>query len=132
MSATTGVLSLVNSILSYNYNKLGFVYLTMLELAEQVVPHMRVWRPWATAANYVMRMAPIIYWAFQAQPFLLTEGSLGSNPGHEKDPQILKPIPSPSFPFHHSSNKSDFNLTDYSFYESEGDSEHSKQYYENK
>ncbi|KAJ9082825.1 hypothetical protein DSO57_1000810 [Entomophthora muscae] len=83
MSATTGELPLVPSASSYDYSKLGFSYLTMLALTEQVIPHMGVWRPWATAANYVMWMTPIIYWAFQAQPFLLTKGSPGSHPGHD-------------------------------------------------
>ncbi|KAJ9079252.1 hypothetical protein DSO57_1037362 [Entomophthora muscae] len=83
MSAATGELSLGNIILPYDYSTLGFAYLTMLGLAEQVISHMRVWCPWATTANYVMRMAPIIYWAFQARPFLSTEGSSEGNPGHD-------------------------------------------------
>ncbi|KAJ9078898.1 hypothetical protein DSO57_1002134 [Entomophthora muscae] len=69
MSAATGELPLIPSSSSYDYSKLGFAYLTMLGLTEQVIPHMGVWRPWATAANYVMQIAPVIYWAFQAQPF---------------------------------------------------------------
>ncbi|KAJ9063416.1 hypothetical protein DSO57_1000010 [Entomophthora muscae] len=69
---------------SYNYSKLGFAYLLMLGPDEQVIPYMEVWRPWATAANYVMWMAPVIYWAFHDQPFSLTEGSPGSHPGHDK------------------------------------------------
>ncbi|KAJ9087782.1 hypothetical protein DSO57_1029758 [Entomophthora muscae] len=78
MSAATGELPLVPSVSSYDYSKLGFAYLTMLGLTEKVIPHMRVWRTWATAANYVMWMAPVIYWAFPS-----TEGSPGSNPGHD-------------------------------------------------
>ncbi|KAJ9074299.1 hypothetical protein DSO57_1007989 [Entomophthora muscae] len=35
--------------------------------------------PWATAANYVVRMAPVIYWAFPS-----TKGSPGDNPGHDR------------------------------------------------
>ncbi|KAJ9068043.1 hypothetical protein DSO57_1032683, partial [Entomophthora muscae] len=57
----------------------------MMGLSKQVITHMGVCCPWATAANYVMQMAPIIYWEFQAQPFPLTEGSPGSNPGHDID-----------------------------------------------
>ncbi|KAJ9074589.1 hypothetical protein DSO57_1004729 [Entomophthora muscae] len=83
MSTATGELPLIPSSSSYDYSKLGFAYLTMLGLTEQVIPHMGVWRPWATAANYVMWMAPVIYWAFQAQPFPLTKGSPGSSPGHD-------------------------------------------------
>ncbi|KAJ9081835.1 hypothetical protein DSO57_1010512 [Entomophthora muscae] len=57
-------LTLVHPILSYDYSKLGVAYLAMLGLTEQVIPYRGVWGPWSTAANYVMRMAPIIYWAF--------------------------------------------------------------------
>ncbi|KAJ9051740.1 hypothetical protein DSO57_1002004 [Entomophthora muscae] len=91
MSATTGELSLIPSASLYDYSKLGFAYLTMLELTDQVIPHMGVWRPWATAANYVMRMAPVIYWAFQAQPFPLNKGSPGSPPGHDNCSQNPAP-----------------------------------------
>ncbi|KAJ9064089.1 hypothetical protein DSO57_1034031 [Entomophthora muscae] len=84
MSAATGELPLIPSASSYDYSKLGFAYLTMLGLTEQVIPHMGVWRPWATAANYVMWMAPVIYWAFQAQPFPSTKGSPESHPGHDR------------------------------------------------
>ncbi|KAJ9079790.1 hypothetical protein DSO57_1031891 [Entomophthora muscae] len=83
MSAATGELPLIPSASLYDYSKLGFAYLTMLGLTEQVIPHMGVWRPWATAANYVMQMAPVIYWAFQAHPFPSTKGSPGSHPGHD-------------------------------------------------
>ncbi|KAJ9052836.1 hypothetical protein DSO57_1030150 [Entomophthora muscae] len=88
MSATTGELPLIPSASSYDYSKLGFAYLTMLGLTEQVIPHMGVWRLWATAANYVIQIALIIYWAFQAQPFPSNKGSPGSHPGHEK-PNLL-------------------------------------------
>ncbi|KAJ9054500.1 hypothetical protein DSO57_1013799 [Entomophthora muscae] len=83
MSAATGELPLVLSASSYDYSKLRFAYLTMLGLTEQVIPHMGVWHPWATTANHVMCMAPIIYWAFQTRPFPLTESSPGSNLGHD-------------------------------------------------
>ncbi|KAJ9068583.1 hypothetical protein DSO57_1027179 [Entomophthora muscae] len=89
MSAATGELPLIPSASSYDYSKLGFAYLTMLGLTEQVIHHMGVWRPWATAANYVMRMAPVIYWAFQDQPFPSTKGSPGSHPGHDRFTQVL-------------------------------------------
>ncbi|KAJ9058844.1 hypothetical protein DSO57_1008062 [Entomophthora muscae] len=90
-------LTLVHPILSYDYSKLGVAYLAMLGLAEQVIPHRGVWGPWSTTANYVMRMAPIIYWAFPAWPFPLTEGSPGSNPGY-LSPILnsFKTSPSPS------------------------------------
>ncbi|KAJ9084649.1 hypothetical protein DSO57_1022136 [Entomophthora muscae] len=83
MSTATREPPLVPSASSYDYSKLGFAYLIMMGLTEQIIPHMGVWRPWATAANHVMQMTPVIYWAFQAQPFPLTKGSPGSNPGHD-------------------------------------------------
>ncbi|KAJ9071027.1 hypothetical protein DSO57_1001275 [Entomophthora muscae] len=66
MSAAKGKLSLVSSVSSYDFSKLGFAYLIILGLSEQLISHIEVWRPWATAANYVMKMTPVICWAFQA------------------------------------------------------------------
>ncbi|KAJ9050207.1 hypothetical protein DSO57_1016535, partial [Entomophthora muscae] len=37
-------------------------------LADQVVPHTGSWRPLATALNYLVHIAPIVYMAFQARP----------------------------------------------------------------
>ncbi|KAJ9061259.1 hypothetical protein DSO57_1022314 [Entomophthora muscae] len=51
-----------------DFSKLGFVYITVLGLADQVVPHTGSWRPLATALNYLFCIAPIVYMAFQAQP----------------------------------------------------------------
>ncbi|KAJ9054333.1 hypothetical protein DSO57_1015717 [Entomophthora muscae] len=51
-----------------DFSKLGFVYITVLGLANQVVPHTRSWHPLATAVNYLIRIAPIVYIAFQAWP----------------------------------------------------------------
>ncbi|KAJ9061327.1 hypothetical protein DSO57_1021786 [Entomophthora muscae] len=50
------------------FRKLGFVYITVLGLADQVVPHTGSWRPLATALNYLVCIAPIVYMAFQAWP----------------------------------------------------------------
>ncbi|KAJ9079388.1 hypothetical protein DSO57_1035893 [Entomophthora muscae] len=50
------------------FSKLGIVYITVLGLANQVVPHTGSWHPLATALNYLVRIAPIVYMAFQAQP----------------------------------------------------------------
>ncbi|KAJ9049040.1 hypothetical protein DSO57_1028654 [Entomophthora muscae] len=83
MSTATGELPLIPSASLYDYSKLIFAYLAMLGLTEQVIPHMGVWCPWATTANYVMWMAPVIYWSFQAWPFPSTKDSPGSPPGHE-------------------------------------------------
>ncbi|KAJ9088086.1 hypothetical protein DSO57_1026573 [Entomophthora muscae] len=51
-----------------DFSKLGFVYITVLGLADQVVPHTGSWRPLATALNYLVLIAPIVYMAFQAWP----------------------------------------------------------------
>ncbi|KAJ9061570.1 hypothetical protein DSO57_1019184 [Entomophthora muscae] len=51
-----------------DFSKLGFVYITVLGLANQVVPHTGSWRPLATALNYLVFIAPIVYMAFQARP----------------------------------------------------------------
>ncbi|KAJ9066362.1 hypothetical protein DSO57_1010316 [Entomophthora muscae] len=40
----------------------------VLGLADQAVPHTRSWHPLDTAVNYMVRKAPIMYMAFQAQP----------------------------------------------------------------
>ncbi|KAJ9070601.1 hypothetical protein DSO57_1006320 [Entomophthora muscae] len=40
----------------------------ILGLANQVVPHTGSWRPLATAVNYLVRIVPIVYMAFQAWP----------------------------------------------------------------
>ncbi|KAJ9084790.1 hypothetical protein DSO57_1020594 [Entomophthora muscae] len=50
-----------------DFSKLGFVYITVLGLADQVVPHTGTWRPLATALNYLVCIAPIVYMAFQAR-----------------------------------------------------------------
>ncbi|KAJ9066598.1 hypothetical protein DSO57_1007942 [Entomophthora muscae] len=51
-----------------DFSKLGFVYITFLGLANQVMPHTGSWRPLATALNYLVQIAPIVYMAFQARP----------------------------------------------------------------
>ncbi|KAJ9074778.1 hypothetical protein DSO57_1003056 [Entomophthora muscae] len=51
-----------------DFSKLGFVYITVLGLVDQVVPHTGSWRPLATALNYLVCIAPIVYMAFQAWP----------------------------------------------------------------
>ncbi|KAJ9086781.1 hypothetical protein DSO57_1000406 [Entomophthora muscae] len=50
------------------FSKLRSFYITVLGLANQVVPHTGSWRPLATAVNYPVRFAPIVYMAFQAWP----------------------------------------------------------------
>ncbi|KAJ9075953.1 hypothetical protein DSO57_1030805 [Entomophthora muscae] len=51
-----------------DFSKLGFVFITVLGLANQVVPHTGSWCPLATTVNYLIRIAPIVYMAFQAWP----------------------------------------------------------------
>ncbi|KAJ9050625.1 hypothetical protein DSO57_1012827 [Entomophthora muscae] len=51
-----------------DFSKLGLIYITVLGLANQVVPHTGSWHPLATALNYLVCIAPIVYMAFQAQP----------------------------------------------------------------
>ncbi|KAJ9070165.1 hypothetical protein DSO57_1011324 [Entomophthora muscae] len=51
-----------------DFSKLGFVYITVLGLDNQVVPHTGSWRPLATAVNYLVCITPIVYMAFQAWP----------------------------------------------------------------
>ncbi|KAJ9058928.1 hypothetical protein DSO57_1007331 [Entomophthora muscae] len=51
-----------------DFSKVGLVYITVLGLANQAVSHTESWRPLATAVNYLVRIAPILYMAFQAQP----------------------------------------------------------------
>ncbi|KAJ9073435.1 hypothetical protein DSO57_1016486 [Entomophthora muscae] len=59
---------LPNAPPTQDFSKLGFVYITVLGLANQVVPHTGSWRPLATALNYLVCIAPIVYMAFQAWP----------------------------------------------------------------
>ncbi|KAJ9074215.1 hypothetical protein DSO57_1008741 [Entomophthora muscae] len=59
---------LPNAPPTQDFSKLGFVYITILGLANQVVPHTGSWRPLATALNYLVQIAPIVYLAFQARP----------------------------------------------------------------
>ncbi|KAJ9084917.1 hypothetical protein DSO57_1019249 [Entomophthora muscae] len=53
---------------SQDFSKLGFIYITVLGLANQVVPHTGSWRSLATAVNYLARIVLIVYLAFQARP----------------------------------------------------------------
>ncbi|KAJ9071595.1 hypothetical protein DSO57_1035436 [Entomophthora muscae] len=70
-----------------DFSKLGFVYITVLGLANQVVPHTGSWRPLATALNYLVQIAPIVYMAFQAQPAspvgVQTDSDMGCDNIHE-------------------------------------------------
>ncbi|KAJ9080423.1 hypothetical protein DSO57_1025171 [Entomophthora muscae] len=48
---------LSNAPPTQDFSKLGFVYITVLGLANQVVPHTGSWRPLATTINYLARPA---------------------------------------------------------------------------
>ncbi|KAJ9073251.1 hypothetical protein DSO57_1018565 [Entomophthora muscae] len=61
-------LPLPNTSPVQDFSNLGFFYIAVLGLANQVVPHTGSWRPLATAVNYLVRIAPIVYMAFQAWP----------------------------------------------------------------
>ncbi|KAJ9061173.1 hypothetical protein DSO57_1023180 [Entomophthora muscae] len=51
-----------------DFSKLGVIYITVLGLADQVMLYTGSWRPLATALNYLVCIAPIVYMAFQARP----------------------------------------------------------------
>ncbi|KAJ9054712.1 hypothetical protein DSO57_1011253 [Entomophthora muscae] len=51
-----------------DFSKLGFVYITVLGLADQVLPYTGSWCPLITALKYLVCIAPIVYMAFQAWP----------------------------------------------------------------
>ncbi|KAJ9052871.1 hypothetical protein DSO57_1029777 [Entomophthora muscae] len=59
---------LPNAPPAQDFSKLWFINITVLRLANQVVPHTGNWRPLATSVNYLVQIAPIVYMAFQAQP----------------------------------------------------------------
>ncbi|KAJ9068446.1 hypothetical protein DSO57_1028526 [Entomophthora muscae] len=67
-----------------DFSKLGFVYNTVLGLADQVVPHTESWRPLATAINCLFCIAPIVYMAFQAWPASPVGVQLDSGMGCDK------------------------------------------------
>ncbi|KAJ9088667.1 hypothetical protein DSO57_1020854 [Entomophthora muscae] len=62
------ILSLPDALPAHDSSKLGFVYITVLGLANQVVPHTGSWHSWATSANYLVMIAFIVYMVFQARP----------------------------------------------------------------
>ncbi|KAJ9070593.1 hypothetical protein DSO57_1006312 [Entomophthora muscae] len=66
-----------------DFSKLGFVYITVLGLDNQVVPHTGSWCPLATALNYLVCIAPIVYMAFQTRPASPVGVQLDSGMGHD-------------------------------------------------
>ncbi|KAJ9063590.1 hypothetical protein DSO57_1012764 [Entomophthora muscae] len=78
---------LSNAPPTQDFSKLGFVYITVLGLADQVVPHTGRWRPLATALNYLVHIAPIVYMAFQAWPASPVGAQPDSDMGRDKNRQ---------------------------------------------
>ncbi|KAJ9050838.1 hypothetical protein DSO57_1010390 [Entomophthora muscae] len=74
---------LPNTPPTQDFSKLGFVYITVLGLADQVVPHTGSWRPLATALNYLVCIVPIVYMAFQARPAFPVGVQPGSGMGRD-------------------------------------------------
>ncbi|KAJ9054982.1 hypothetical protein DSO57_1008867 [Entomophthora muscae] len=68
MKGTPSTPPLPNVPHAHDFSKLVFVYIIVLGLVYQVLPHTESWRPLATAVNYKVRIVPIVYMAFQAQP----------------------------------------------------------------
>ncbi|KAJ9090188.1 hypothetical protein DSO57_1005068 [Entomophthora muscae] len=64
----------------------------ILGLANQVMPHTKSWCSLATAVNYLVRIAPIVYLAFQARPTFLVEVQPDSGMGHDSWDQICSGI----------------------------------------
>ncbi|KAJ9072573.1 hypothetical protein DSO57_1026059 [Entomophthora muscae] len=89
---------LPNAPPTQDFSKLGFVYITVLGLANQVVPHTGSWRPLATALNYLVQIVPIVYMAFQAWP--------ASPVGAQQDSDMGRDMVSPIWWFAHNSSGS--------------------------
>ncbi|KAJ9084784.1 hypothetical protein DSO57_1020726 [Entomophthora muscae] len=68
-----------------DFSKLGFVYIIVLGLANQVAPHTGSWCPWAIAVNYLARITSIVYMAFQAQPASPVGVQLNSSMGRDSE-----------------------------------------------
>ncbi|KAJ9071100.1 hypothetical protein DSO57_1000775 [Entomophthora muscae] len=71
-----------------NFSKLGVVYITLLGLADQLVPHTESWHPLATAVNYLVRIVPIVYMAFQARPASPVGVQSDSGMGRDTNPGL--------------------------------------------
>ncbi|KAJ9055681.1 hypothetical protein DSO57_1001123 [Entomophthora muscae] len=66
-----------------DFSKLGFVYITVLGLINQAMPHTGNWQSLATAVNYLAGIAPIVYLVFQAQPAFPAGVKPDSGMGHD-------------------------------------------------
>ncbi|KAJ9082503.1 hypothetical protein DSO57_1004067 [Entomophthora muscae] len=72
-----------------DFSKLGFFYITVLGLANQVVPHTGSWHSLATTVNYLARIVPIVYMAFQAQLASPMGAQLDSGMGHDSFLEVI-------------------------------------------
>ncbi|KAJ9070801.1 hypothetical protein DSO57_1003663 [Entomophthora muscae] len=93
---------LPNALPAQDFSKLGFVYITVLGLADQVVPHTRSWRPLVTALNYLICIVSILYMAFQAQPAspvgVQSDFFMGCDNMKPVDRDVYEPVnPTPDF-----------------------------------
>ncbi|KAJ9059298.1 hypothetical protein DSO57_1003915 [Entomophthora muscae] len=70
---------LPDALPAHDFNKLGFVYITVLGLANQVIPHTGSWRTWATAV----------------QPATPVEFQPNTDMSHDKKSQQNSKIPTP-------------------------------------
>ncbi|KAJ9067666.1 hypothetical protein DSO57_1036793 [Entomophthora muscae] len=67
----------------------------ILGLANQVVLHTGSWCPLATAVNYLVQIAPIVYMAFQARPASPVEVQSASGMSHDSWPLARLPTRKP-------------------------------------
>ncbi|KAJ9052761.1 hypothetical protein DSO57_1031039 [Entomophthora muscae] len=70
-----------------DFSKLGFVYITILGLTDQAVPHTGSYCPLATALNYLVWIVPVVYMAFQAQPASPVGAQPDSDMGCDRRPR---------------------------------------------
>ncbi|KAJ9068102.1 hypothetical protein DSO57_1032016 [Entomophthora muscae] len=82
--------------ITYDHNRYGMLILTILSLAEVVVPHLGAYRPLAAGMLYLSHSLPFLYWALVLQyPEGWTPPMLpwyDTTPGHD----TFSPLP-PSF-----------------------------------
>ncbi|KAJ9063757.1 hypothetical protein DSO57_1037665, partial [Entomophthora muscae] len=84
---------LLDALFAQGFSKLGFVYITVLRLADQFVHHNEIWRPLAIAVNYLVKITPIVYMASQTQPAFPVGVQLNSGMGGDKRVKIFEDIP---------------------------------------
>ena len=76
-------------VIPYDHSRYGMVILTILSLAEVVVPHLGAYRPLAAGVLYLSRSLPFLYWAMVSRypdgwnPAVTPWYS--ATPGHDSD-----------------------------------------------